>query len=156
MEPKMSNVLVEWVKLVSAIGELKAFACGLQIQNDRLELDLKCVKEQRESDRKFADSLIRMWATRCMNLEAKVANDKRKRQLQAERRNWEKRKRALKRQHSQDASEGEWVNSLNIVHLYCAWKRHNATNPTGMAKALRERLDGWKEAHRVKTTTDRS
>lgn len=152
----MSNVLVEWVKLVMAIEELKAVAYNLKTENSQLVFSLEWEKKYREMDRENDTRAIRYWSARCLNLEAQAANDKRKRQLQAERRKWEKRKRVLKRQYMEDESAGKWANSLNITQLYQSWKVHSRSNPEGLGKALRKRIDEWKEAHRVKTTTHRS
>lgn len=156
----MSNVLVEWVKLVMAIEELKAVAYNLKAENSQLAFNLEWEKKYRAMDRENDTRAIRYWSARCLNLEAQAANDKRKRQLQAERRNWEKRKRELKRRHKQDESVGKWSNSLTIVHTYLMWK-HYDENPNyhtsrTFAKEYRDFLDEWKEAHRVKPTTDRS
>ena len=155
----MSNVLVEWVKLVMAIEELKAVAYNLKAENSQLAFNLEWEKKYRAMDRENDTRAIRYWSARCLNLEAQAANDKRKRQLQAERRNLEKRKRELKRQHNQNELQPLWRSE--IVHTYRMWQKYTLDNRHSplskeAAKRMRERLDEWKEAHRVKPNTDRS
>lgn len=79
----------------------------------------------------------------------------RNRQLKAERRKEKQRKRKLKRKYGSGLSVANWGYSYNILALYQQWQRLRTINPP-LAQALRERLNEWKEAHRVKTTPHRS
>lgn len=79
----------------------------------------------------------------------------RNRQLKAERRKEKRRKRELKRKYGSGLSVANWGYSYNILALYQQWQRLRTINPP-LAQALRERLNEWKEAHRVKTTPHRS
>lgn len=83
-------------------------------------------------------------------LRDEVKRAARNRQLKAERWKAKRRKRGLKRKYGGDLSVANWEYSYNITRLYGQWQRLRTTNPP-LAQALRERLNEWKEAHRVKT-----
>lgn len=79
----------------------------------------------------------------------------RNRQLKAERRKEKQRKRKLKRKYGSGLSVANWPYGYTIIGLYRQWQRLRTINPP-LAQALRERLNEWKEAHRVKTNPHRS
>lgn len=85
----------------------------------------------------------------------------RNRQLKAERRKEKQRKRKLKRKYGSAVDNGEygyvadWQYGYTIIGLYRQWQRLRTSNPP-LAQALRERLNEWKEAQRVKTNPHRS